>query len=200
MGVAVSSSHVVSAASSSSLSAPAPAWLPSHGRQFFMNFSSVSPSHGAQSFRNRLLQRGSSRGHKPCQQTCSGVGSSLHGSAGPGRSLLQRGAPHSLLRAFTCSGVGSSLGCAWRSAPLWASMCCRGTACLTRVCSAGCRGICAGAWSTSCPPFSLTLMSAGLFLSHILTPLSCCTLLLCRFFPLKYVLAQPWAVVDPSWG
>jgi len=28
-------------------------------------------------------------GHKPCQQTCSDVGFSLHGSAGPGRSLLQ---------------------------------------------------------------------------------------------------------------
>jgi len=33
-------------------------------------------------------------GHKPCQQTCLGMGSSLHGSAGPGRSLLQHGAPH----------------------------------------------------------------------------------------------------------
>jgi len=61
----------------SSHSASAPAWGPSHGRQFSTNFSSVSPSHGlqlftncsgvgpfhrVQSFRNRLLQRGSPTG------------------------------------------------------------------------------------------------------------------------------------------
>jgi len=36
---------------------------------------------------------GPPRGHKLCQQTCSGVGSSLHQSAGPGRILLQHGLP-----------------------------------------------------------------------------------------------------------
>ncbi|KAK4826015.1 hypothetical protein QYF61_003788, partial [Mycteria americana] len=35
---------------------------PSHGLQFFMNCSSVGPFHGVQSFRNRLLQRGSPTG------------------------------------------------------------------------------------------------------------------------------------------
>ncbi|KAK4831375.1 hypothetical protein QYF61_017506 [Mycteria americana] len=57
----------------SSHSPPAPAWGPSHSRQFSMTFSSMSPSHGlqfftncsnvgpfhgVQSFRNRVLQRG----------------------------------------------------------------------------------------------------------------------------------------------
>jgi len=37
---------------------------------------------------------GPPQGHKPCQKTCSSVGFSLHGSTGPGRSLLQCGAPH----------------------------------------------------------------------------------------------------------
>jgi len=36
---------------------------------------------------------GPPRGHKPGQQTCSSVGSSLHGSTGPGRSLLEHGLP-----------------------------------------------------------------------------------------------------------
>jgi len=39
-------------------------------------------------------------GYKPCQQTCSGVGSSLHGSAGLDRSLLQCGAPHRVTNPF----------------------------------------------------------------------------------------------------
>jgi len=104
---------------------------------------SVSLSHGVQSFRNRLLQRGSPTGHKPCQQTCSSVGSSLHGAAGPGRSLLQDGLPmgsqppsdiHLLHR-----GVPST-GCRWRSAPPWTSMDCRGTTCLTMVFIMSCKG------------------------------------------------------------
>ena len=76
MGVAVSSSHV-SAAPSSSRSAPASAWGPSHGTHSSMNFSSVSPSHGVlffmnccsvgpfhgvQSFRSTLFQHGSPMG------------------------------------------------------------------------------------------------------------------------------------------
>jgi len=56
MGFSVSSSRFVCATPSSSLSSPAPAWHPSHDRQFSTNFSNVSPSHGVQSFRNRLLQ------------------------------------------------------------------------------------------------------------------------------------------------
>jgi len=75
---AVVSSQVVSAAPSSSCSATAPAWGPSHGRQFSTSCPSMGPSHGLQPLRNWLLQGGCFPwGHQPCQQTCSGVGSSL---------------------------------------------------------------------------------------------------------------------------
>ncbi|KAK4820738.1 hypothetical protein QYF61_004419 [Mycteria americana] len=93
----------------SSRSSPAPAWGPCRGRQSSMNFSSTGSSHhrlqfftncssvgpfqGVQSFRNRLLRVGPPRSHKSCQQTCSSVGSSLHGATGPARSLLQHGLP-----------------------------------------------------------------------------------------------------------
>jgi len=43
---------------------------------------------------------GPPRGHKPCQQTCSGMGTSLHGSAGPARNLLQHRAPHGVTASF----------------------------------------------------------------------------------------------------
>ena len=66
-------------------------------------------------------------GHKLCQQTCSVVGFSLHGSTGPGRSLLhcglppgsqppsgmpllQRGFLSPQVRAGACSIVGSPQG------------------------------------------------------------------------------------------
>jgi len=156
----------------SSHSAPDPAWGPSHGRQFSMNLPSMDlshglqlftscptmgSSHGVQSFRSRLLQRGSPRGHKSCQQTCSSVGSPQG---------------HSLLRASPCSRVGSSPGCRWVSAPLWASMGCRGTACLTMVCSTGFSGTSAPMpGAPPAPPSALTVGSAGLVFSHHLTPL-----------------------------
>ncbi|XP_049649850.1 uncharacterized protein LOC126035357 [Accipiter gentilis] len=178
----------------SSRSSPDPAWGPSHGRQssmnfsnvtpphglqFFTNCSSVGPFHGVQSFRNGLLQRGLL---------------SLHGVPGPARSLLQcrlstGSQPPS--GVSTSSGVGSSTGCRRISAPPWTSMDCRGTACLTMVFTTGCRGISAlvpGAPPP--PPSSLTWVSAGLFLSHILTPLFR-LLLRSRFFPLlKYVIPE----------
>ena len=90
---------------------------------------------------------------------------------------------HSLLRASACSGVGSSTGCRWISAPPWTSMGCRGTACLTVVFPMGCRGISAPAPP---PAPSLTLVSAWLFFSHILTPLSlAATTTPCNFFSLS---------------
>jgi len=119
---------------------------------------------------------GPPRGHKPCQKTCSGVGSSLYGSAGPGRSLLQHGLPtgsqlpsgiHLLWRGVP------SMSYRWRSAPPWTSMGCRGTACLTMVFNTSCKGRLSAPASRAPPPApsSLTLMSAELFLSHCLTPL-----------------------------
>jgi len=72
-----------------------------------------------------------------------------------------------------CSSVGSSPGSRWISAPLWTSMVYKGTVCLTMVFSMGCRGISAPApVAPPAPLSSLTLVSAGLFLEHFLTPLS----------------------------
>jgi len=109
----------------SSHSAPAPARGPSHGRQFSMNFSSVSPSHGlqlfmncssvgpfprVQSFRNRLLQGGFLKGSQVLP------GNLLwHGLLSPWvRRSWQEPAPvwgsprgHRFLQASTCSGLGS---------------------------------------------------------------------------------------------
>jgi len=101
------------------------------------------------------------------------VGSSLHGSAGPARSLLQHELPrgHGLLQGTsTCSGVGSSLICRWIPAALWTSMGCGATAYLTMVFTKGCKGVSALAPGTPAPrPSSMTLVSAELFFSHILT-------------------------------
>jgi len=140
----------------------APAWVPSMGRS--------PPGTGCSSV-------GPPWGHKPCQQTCSGVGSSLHGSTGPARSLLQSGLP---MGSQLPSGIHllqcrvPSMGYRWRSAPPWTSMGCRGTACLTMVFIMGCRGKLSAPvpGAPPPPPYSLTLVSAGLFLSHRLTPLS----------------------------
>jgi len=87
----------------------------SPGRQFSTNFSNMSSVHGLQLFTNcpRVgLSTGCSpsgtgcssvgppRGHKPCQQTCSGMSSSLPWATGPARSLLQHGAPHGITVSF----------------------------------------------------------------------------------------------------
>jgi len=144
MGVVVSSSHIVSAAPSSSPSSPAPAQGPSHGV--------TSPAS-----KPALAWVPLSTGPQVLPGACSSVGSPWG---------------HSLLRASTCSSVGSSLGCRWRSAPLWTSIGCRGTIFLTMGCSTCCRGTTALVPGASPPPPSLlTLVSAEFFLSHILTPL-----------------------------
>jgi len=61
-------------------------------------------------------------------------------------------------------------GYRWIPAPLWTSMGCSRTACLTIVCSTGCRGISAPATGAP-PPTPLAFVSAELFLSCILSPL-----------------------------
>jgi len=87
---------------------------------------------------------GPPQGYKPCQQTCTGRGSSLHGSTGPGRSLLWHWVPSmgsqlpSGIHPLQC-GV-PSMGYRWISAPLWTSMDCRRTACLTVVFITSCKG------------------------------------------------------------
>jgi len=106
------------------------------------------------------------------------MGSSLHGSAGPGRSLLHCGLPTGSQPA---SGIHQlrhgvpSIGYRWRSAPPWISMDCRGTTCLTIVFITVCKGTLSALESGAPPPpsSSLTLVSAELFLLHRLAP-DCC--------------------------
>ena len=155
-------------------------------------------------------------GHKPCQQTFSGVGSSLHWSAGPGRSLLQLRLPTG---SQPPSGIHPlrhglpSTGCRWRSSPPWTSMDCRKTACLSMVFIMRCKGRLS---VPSCrapllpPPSSLTLVSAEFFLSHSVTPLSSLPFHRSFFFPFFNMLSQrhyhccklawSWAVVGMSWS
>jgi len=172
-GVTVSSPHVVSVAPSSSHSFPAQVRGPTHRRQFSMNFSnlslshelkfitnccSVSLSHGVQSFRNRMLQRGSPTGSQVLPENLLHYGLlSLHGSTGPARSLLQRGllmgsqlpSGNHLLRRVVLLGLlvdtSSTVdlhGLQGHSLPhhglhhrlQW--------------------NLCSGAWSTSCPSFN----------------------------------------------
>ena len=163
----------------------------SHGLQFFTTFSSVGPSHVVQ-----FLQAQAAPAWVP------------HGVTSPASKLAPAWAPlptgprilpetcssmdspqgHSLLWTSTCSGVGPHPGCRWRSAPPWTSMGCRGTACLTVIFITGCRGVSAvAAGAPPPPPSSLTLVSAELFLTRIVTPSSHCRF----FFPLlKHVIPE----------
>jgi len=146
----------------------------------------MGPSHGVQSFRHRLLQRRSPMGSQVLPANLL-----QHGLPG---GCSSAGSPqgHSFLQASTCSGVGFSTGCRWISAPPWTSMGWRGTACLTMVFSTGCRRISAPAPGAAPPPSSpLTLESSGLFLSRLLTPLSCCKCSYTGFFVLlKYLVPE----------
>ena len=110
---------------------------PSHGLQFFTNCSSVGPFPGLQSFRHRLLQRGSPVGSQVLPEN-----------------LLQRGLPMGsqpplgipLLRRGVLPGLqGDSLP--HHGLPH------------------GLQGnLCSSAWSIFSPPSALTWGSAGLFL------------------------------------
>jgi len=66
-------------------------------------------------------------------------------------------------------GPPQAAGCI--SAPLWSSMGCKETICITMVFTMGCREICSGALHTSFLSF-FTALGWGLFLSHFLIPLS----------------------------
>jgi len=143
MGAAVSSSHVVSAAPSSSAG----------GLLTLCPCSSVKiPLGGGSSSGTGCSSVGPPRGHKPFQQTCF---SSVHGSAGPGRGLLQCGL---VTGSQLPSGIHllrhgvPSMGYGWISAPLWTSMVCRGTTCLTMVFIMSCnKSLCSDISSTSSP-------------------------------------------------
>jgi len=181
MGAVVSSSHIVSAAlpllppqeEDSSPSSPAPVWGLSHMRQFCTTFSKVNPSHRLQLFTN-CSSVGPPQGHKSCQQTCSSVGFPR------GHSLLQAPPPAHGLQVNICSTVDLH-GLQGDSLPHHGLL-------------HGLQGISVLLPGPPPPPCSLlTLVSAALFLSRVLTPLFhcsfCCAGLL--FFPLlKYVLTE----------
>jgi len=130
MGAVVSSSHVVSAAPSSSgaeiltlcpcSSVRSLSWeTVLHKLLQCESFPWAAPLHklpqhgslptGCSPSGTGCSSMGPPRGHKPCQQTCSGVGSSPHGPTGPGRNLLQHRLPTGSQppSGITCSSVGS---------------------------------------------------------------------------------------------
>ena len=138
-------------------------------------------------------------GHKPCQQTCSGVVSSLHGSTAPGRSLLQRGAPHGVTASFRhppaltwgpfhrlqveiCSTM-DLYGLQGHSLPY----------CGLHHRLQG-RNLCSCAWSTAFPSFT-DLGVCRLVFSHIVTLLSLHCHFTAGFYLLKHVLPE---VLPPS--
>ena len=116
---------------------------PSCGLQLFTNCLSVGPSHGMQSFRNRLLQCGSPTGSQalPANLIRRGLLSPQV------RRSWQEPAPvwdpHGITASFRhppALAWGPFHGYKWISAPLWTSMDCRGTACLTMVFITSCKG------------------------------------------------------------
>jgi len=116
-------------------------------------------------------------------------------STGPGRSLLQSrlpmgSQPPSGIHLLQC-GV-PPMGCRWISAPPWTAMGCRGTTCLTMVFITSCKGRLPALASRAPPPLpsSLTLVSAELFLSHHLTPVSQQLSHCSFFFPFLNTLSQ----------
>jgi len=150
---------------------------PSHRLQLFRNCPSVCPSHRVQSFRSRLLQRGSLIGSQvsPANLLCHGVLSPRVHRSWQEPAPVRGSRGHSLLQASTYSNVGSlpwaTGGYLLHCGPPWA---------------AGEQP--ASPWSSAQaaredsllrhlahlfpPPSSLTLVSAELFLSHHLTPVS----------------------------
>jgi len=95
--------------------------------------------------------------HKSCQQTCSGVGFSLHGSTGPAMSLLQCGLP-------TGSQPASGIHLPWRGVlrGLHVEICStmdlhglQGHSLPHHGLPHGLEGnLCSGTWSTSSPSFT----------------------------------------------
>jgi len=184
---------------------------PSHRLQLFTNCPSVGPSHGMQSFRNRLLQHGSPTGSQALPANLLRRGLLSPWRHRSWQELAPVWSPHGVTASLghihlLWRGV-PSMACRWRSAPPWTSMGCRGTTCLTMVFIIGCRAISAPVPGASPPPpSSLTLVSAELFLSHILTVLSHCRVFFCFLNLLSLRRyhhcwwAWPWPAAGPSWS
>jgi len=161
---------------------------PSHELQFFTNCPSMGPSHGVQSFRNRLLQRVSPTGSQALPANLLWCG--LLSSQG-----------HSLLWVSTCSTVDLH-GLQGDSLPHHGLL-------------HGLQGyLCSGAWSTSSPSFFTDLGVCRAVLSHILTlsPAAKWPFWRCGFFFFFFLnmlsqrhyhhhcWARPWPAAGPSWS
>lgn len=133
-----------------------------HGLLFFTNSSSVGPFHSHSSGTNTPawveFHRVRSPASKPAPMWAPlfmdplifpEVSSSMGFPCG-----------HSLLQISTCSSAGSSMDCRWISALPWTSVVCRGTAVLpwSAPWESQKWNLCSGAWSTSSPLSSLTLV------------------------------------------
>jgi len=173
MGVVVSSSHVVFAAPSTS----------GGGLLTLFPCSSIGSLSWetvlhellkCESFQNRLLQRGSPVGSQvlPANLLQRGLLSAVPQVLPGACSCMGFPRSHSLLWASSCSGMGSSTGCRWISAPPCTRMGHRDTACLMPWSSSWAAGESLLQLLDHPPPSSLNSVSAGLFLSHHLTPLS----------------------------
>jgi len=184
VGVAISSSHIVSAAPSSSggglLTLFPGSSLGSHPWDTVLHELLQPESFPWAAVLHKLLQCGSLPWDAVLQEQTAPAWAPLStGAQVLPQACSSVGFPqvHSILQASTCSSMGSSPGCRWVSAPLWTSTGSSRTACLAMVFSTGCRGISAPAPGAPPPPPSAqTLMSAELFLSHRLTlsGCSCC--------------------------
>jgi len=133
---------------------------PSHGMQF-MNCSNLAPPWGSQVLSANLLQRGllSPQSHSSLQELAPAQG--LHGITASFRH------PPALARGPPWAAGGDLLHCG----PPWAA---KGQPASPWSGPWAVGNLCSGAWNASSPPSILTTVSAELFLSHILTPLSYC--------------------------
>ena len=128
------------------------------------------------------------RGHKPFQQTCSSMGSSLHRSTGPARSLIQHELP-------TGSQPPSGIHLLWHGVlhrvqvDIWSTMDLHGlqgdSLSHHGLLHKQLGNLCSSAWSTSSPPSSLTLMPAEF---SLLSPAA--NVMQASFFLLKCVLTE----------
>jgi len=144
-----------------------------------MSCSSLDPVHVAQSFRNRLLQCVFPTGSQVLPGNSS-VGSSLCGSTGPARSLLQHGLPMGSQLPL----VIHLLWC-WALYGLQVEICStinlhglQGDSLLCHGLLHGLQGnLCSGAWSTSSPSFLTDLgVYRVVYLTSSHLTLCCCCL------------------------
>jgi len=128
-------------------------------------------------------------GHKPCQQTCSNMGSSLHGSAGGACSSVGPPRVTASIGHPPAPVWGPPRGCRWISAPLWTSMGCR--TCLPHhgLLHGLQDNLCSGAQSTSSPSF-FTDLGVCRVVSHIFFLLSPVTVAQILFPPFLNTLPQ----------